>query len=142
MYTCSATQPCETALKMFSVFCFVFCLFAAGIVSLISLAVLSYERYRTLTLTNKRGSDYPKALLGVCGSWIYSLIWTVPPLFGWGSYGIEGAGTSCSVRWTSVSSQSMSYIICLFVFCLAIPVMIMIYCYACLFYAVKQVSAP
>uniref|UniRef100_A0A8D0BAB0 G-protein coupled receptors family 1 profile domain-containing protein n=1 Tax=Salvator merianae TaxID=96440 RepID=A0A8D0BAB0_SALMN len=111
-----------------------------GIVSLISLAILSYERYSTLTLANKRGSDYQKALLGVTGSWLYSLIWTVPPLIGWSSYGLEGAGTSCSVRWTSESPESVSYIICLFIFCLAIPVIVMIYCYARLFYAVKQVG--
>uniref|UniRef100_A0A8D0G6K9 G-protein coupled receptors family 1 profile domain-containing protein n=1 Tax=Sphenodon punctatus TaxID=8508 RepID=A0A8D0G6K9_SPHPU len=113
-----------------------------GIVSLISLAILSYERYSTLTLCNKRGSesDYQKVLLGVGGSWLYSLIWTVPPLIGWSSYGIEGAGTSCSVRWTSESAKSVSYIICLFIFCLVIPVMVMLYCYARLLYAVKQVG--
>ncbi|XP_005307024.1 vertebrate ancient opsin-like [Malaclemys terrapin pileata] len=111
-----------------------------GIVSLISLAILSYERYSTITLCNKRGSDYQKALLAVGGSWLYSLIWTVPPLIGWSSYGIEGAGTSCSVRWTSKTAESVSYIICLFIFCLVIPVMVMIYCYGRLLYAVKQVG--
>uniref|UniRef100_A0ACB8FJN0 Uncharacterized protein n=1 Tax=Sphaerodactylus townsendi TaxID=933632 RepID=A0ACB8FJN0_9SAUR len=111
-----------------------------GIVSLISLAILSYERYRTLTLSRKHGSDYQKVLLGVGGSWFYALIWTVPPLFGWGSYGIEGAGTSCSVQWSSESVESVSYIICLFMFCLVIPVMVMIYSYGCLFYAVKQLK--
>ncbi|XP_075773976.1 vertebrate ancient opsin-like isoform X3 [Pelodiscus sinensis] len=113
---------------------------SASIVSLISLAVLSYERYRTLTLCNKRGSDYQKALLAVGGSWLYSLIWTVPPLIGWSSYGLEGAGTSCSVRWTSESADSVSYIVCLFIFCLVIPVTVMIYCYGSLLYAVKQVG--
>ncbi|XP_060089761.1 pinopsin-like [Heteronotia binoei] len=111
-----------------------------GIVSLISLAILSYERYSTLTLSSKRGSDYRKVLLGVGGSWFYSLIWTVPPLFGWSSYGTEGAGTSCSVRWSSESLESVSYIICLFLFCLVIPIMVMIYSYGRLFYAVKQVG--
>ncbi|NXS99535.1 OPN3 protein, partial [Jacana jacana] len=111
-----------------------------GIVSLISLAVLSYERYSTLTLCNKRSADYRKALLAVGGSWIYSLIWTVPPLIGWSSYGTEGAGTSCSVRWSSESAESTSYIVCLFIFCLVIPVVVMMYCYGRLLYAVKQVS--
>lgn len=108
--------------------------------SLISLAVLSYERYSTLTLCNKRSDDYRKALLAVGGSWVYSLLWTVPPLLGWSSYGIEGAGTSCSVRWSSETAESTSYIICLFIFCLVIPVMVMMYCYGRLLYAVKQVS--
>ncbi|MBN3308507.1 OPSP protein, partial [Amia calva] len=111
-----------------------------GIVSLISLAVLSYDRYSTLTVCNKQVPDYRKPLLAVGGSWLYSLIWTVPPLLGWSSYGLEGAGTSCSVTWTSKSPQSVSYIICLFIFCLAIPVLVMVYYYGRLLYAVKQVG--
>ncbi|NXB43421.1 OPN3 protein, partial [Leucopsar rothschildi] len=115
--------------------------FIAGIVSLISLAVLSYERYSTLTLCHKRSHDSRKALLAVGGSWIYSLLWTVPPLLGWSSYGVEGAGTSCSVRWSSESAESTSYIICLFIFCLVVPVLVMVYCYGRLLHAVKQVSS-
>ncbi|XP_028254820.1 opsin-3-like [Parambassis ranga] len=111
-----------------------------GIVSLISLSVLSYDRYSTLMVYNKRSADYRKPLLAVGGSWLYSLIWTVPPLLGWSSYGLEGAGTSCSVTWTERTSRSHSYIICLFVFCLGLPVLVMVYCYGRLLYAVKQVG--
>lgn len=115
-------------------------LFLSGIVSLISLVVLSYDRYSTLTMYHKRGPDYRKPLLAVGGSWLYSLIWTVPPLLGWSSYGLEGAGTSCSVSWTQRTAQSHAYIICLFIFCLGLPVLIMVYCYGRLLYAVKQVN--
>ncbi|KAM7380350.1 hypothetical protein PAMP_003653 [Pampus punctatissimus] len=111
-----------------------------GIVSLISLVILSYDRYSTLTVYNKRGPNYRKPLLAVGGSWLYSLFWTVPPLLGWSSYGIEGAGTSCSVSWTIHSAQSHAYIICLFTFCLGLPVLVMIYCYGRLLWAVKQVG--
>ncbi|XP_008273815.1 vertebrate ancient opsin-like isoform X2 [Stegastes partitus] len=111
-----------------------------GIVSLISLVILSYDRYSTLTVYNKRGPDYRKPLLAVGGSWLYSLFWTVPPLLGWSSYGIEGAGTSCSVSWTVNTAQSHAYIICLFTFCLGLPVLVMIYCYTRLLWAVKQVG--
>ncbi|XP_072542185.1 teleost multiple tissue opsin 2b [Salminus brasiliensis] len=111
-----------------------------GIVSLISLVILSYDRYSTLTMYNKQGPDYRKPLLAVGGSWLYSVIWTVPPLLGWSSYGLEGAGTSCSVSWTEHSPQSHAYIICLFVFCLALPVLVMVYSYGRLLYAVKQVG--
>lgn len=112
----------------------------SGIVSLISLVILSYDRYSTLTVYNKRGPSYRKPLLAVGGSWLYSLFWTVPPLLGWSSYGIEGAGTSCSVSWTAQSAQSHAYIICLFTFCLGIPILVMIYCYGRLLWAVKQVE--
>nr|XP_057937962.1 teleost multiple tissue opsin 2b isoform X2 [Doryrhamphus excisus] len=111
-----------------------------GIVSLISLVILSYDRYSTLTVYNKRGPDYRKPLLAVGASWLYSLFWTVPPLLGWSSYGQEGAGTSCSVSWTARTAQSHAYIICLFIFCLGLPVLVMIYCYGRLLWAVKQVG--
>ncbi|KAG7238777.1 hypothetical protein INR49_030321 [Caranx melampygus] len=111
-----------------------------GIVSLISLVILSYDRYSTLTVYNKRGPSYRKPLLAVGGSWLYSLFWTVPPLLGWSSYDIEGAGTSCSVSWTLQTAQSHAYIICLFTFCLGLPVLVMIYCYGRLLWAVKQVG--
>ncbi|KAM4608232.1 teleost multiple tissue opsin 2b [Polymixia lowei] len=111
-----------------------------GIVSLISLVILSYDRYSTLTVYNKRGPDYRKPLLAVGGSWLYSLLWTVPPLLGWSSYGIEGAGTSCSVSWKIRTAQSHAYIICLFIFCLGLPILVMVYCYCRLLWAVKQVG--
>ncbi|TNN04345.1 hypothetical protein fugu_001374 [Takifugu bimaculatus] len=111
-----------------------------GIVSLISLVILSYDRYSTLTVYNKQGINYRKPLLAVGGTWLYSLFWTVPPLLGWSSYGIEGAGTSCSVSWTVQTAQSHAYIICLFTFCLGIPILVMIYCYSRLLWAVKQVG--
>ena len=111
-----------------------------GIVSLVSLAVLSYERYTTLLVCNKRVSDYRKPLLAVGGAWLYSVAWTTPPLLGWSSYGLEGAGTSCSVAWTQRTSGSHSYIVCLFVFCLGVPVLVMVYCYGRLLHAVRQVA--
>uniref|UniRef100_A0A7N8WTA5 Teleost multiple tissue opsin 2a n=1 Tax=Mastacembelus armatus TaxID=205130 RepID=A0A7N8WTA5_9TELE len=111
-----------------------------GIVSLISLSVLSYDRYSTLMVCNRRTPNYRRPLLAVGGSWLYSVAWTVPPLLGWSSYGLEGAGTSCSVTWTVRSPASHSYIICLFIFCLGLPVLVMVYCYGRLLYAVKQVG--
>uniref|UniRef100_A0A8C6UCY7 Teleost multiple tissue opsin 2b n=1 Tax=Neogobius melanostomus TaxID=47308 RepID=A0A8C6UCY7_9GOBI len=94
-----------------------------GIVSLISLVILSYDRYSTLTVYNKRGHSYMRPLVAVGGSWLYSLFWTV-----------------CSVSWTMKSTQSHAYIICLFIFCLGLPILVMIYCYGRLLFAVKQVG--
>ncbi|XP_039673948.1 teleost multiple tissue opsin 2b isoform X1 [Perca fluviatilis] len=111
-----------------------------GIVSLISLVILSYDRYSTLTEYNKRGPGYHKSLLAIGGSWLYSFFWTVPPLLGWSSYDIEGAGTSCSVSWKVHTAQSHAYIICLFIFCMGLPILVMIYCYSRLLWAVKQVG--
>ncbi|TNN81450.1 Opsin-3 [Liparis tanakae] len=110
-----------------------------GIVSLISLAVLSYERYSTMVApTEADSSNYQKVYLGITLSWVYSLIWTVPPLFGWSHYGPEGPGTTCSVDWTAKTANSVSYIICLFVFCLIVPFLVIVYCYGKLLCAIRQ----
>ncbi|NWX21515.1 OPSP protein, partial [Aegotheles bennettii] len=113
-----------------------------GIVSLISLAVLSYERYCTMTGTTEADTtNYRKTWTGIALSWMYSLLWTAPPLFGWSSYGPEGPGAMCSVNWHSKDTNSMSYIICLFIFCLVIPFVIIVYSYGKLLCAIRQVSS-
>jgi len=63
----------------------------------------------------------------------------LPPLFGWSHYGPEGPGTTCSVDWTAKTANNISYIICLFVFCLILPFLVIIICYGKLLYAIKQV---
>ncbi|CAK6952114.1 teleost multiple tissue opsin a [Scomber scombrus] len=112
-----------------------------GIVSLISLAVLSYERYSTMMApTEADSSNYCKTSLGIALSWVYSLIWTLPPLFGWSRYGPEGPGTTCSVDWKAKTANNISYIICLFVFCLIVPFLVIVFSYGKLLCAIRQVS--
>ncbi|XP_029005127.1 teleost multiple tissue opsin b isoform X2 [Betta splendens] len=113
-----------------------------GIVSLISLAVLSYERYCTMVSpTMADGRDFRPALGGICFSWLYSVAWTVPPLLGWSKYGPEGPGTTCSVDWRTQTANNISYIICLFVFCLLLPFGVILYSYGRLLHAIRQVSS-
>uniref|UniRef100_A0AAR2K0N1 G-protein coupled receptors family 1 profile domain-containing protein n=1 Tax=Pygocentrus nattereri TaxID=42514 RepID=A0AAR2K0N1_PYGNA len=112
-----------------------------GIVSLISLAVLSYERYSTMMgPTEADATNYRKVAMGVLLSWVYSLFWTLPPFFGWSRYGPEGPGTTCSVDWTAKTANNISYIICLFIFCLILPFLAIVYSYGKLLHAIKQVS--
>ncbi|XP_075996508.1 pinopsin-like [Genypterus blacodes] len=113
-----------------------------GIVSLISLAVLSYERYSTMMApTIADGTNFRPALRGICFSWLYSLAWTAPPLLGWSRYGPEGPGTTCSVDWKTRTGNNISYVVCLFTFCLVLPLSVILYSYGKLLQAVRQVSA-
>lgn len=113
-----------------------------GIVSLVSLAVLSYERYTTVLQKSAVDiSDFRKAWISIAGSWFYSLVWTVPPLLGWSSYGPEGPGTTCSVQWHLRSPASISYVLCLFIFCLLLPLLLMVYSYGRILIAIRRVSA-
>uniref|UniRef100_A0A8C1HG17 Teleost multiple tissue opsin 3b n=1 Tax=Cyprinus carpio carpio TaxID=630221 RepID=A0A8C1HG17_CYPCA len=112
-----------------------------GIVSLVYIAVLPYEHYSTVLCCSKADvSDYRKAWLFITGCWLYSLMWTVPPLFGWSSYVPEGPGTTCSVQWNQCFPETRSYVICLFVFCLLLPLLLMAYCYGKILIAIHGVA--
>uniref|UniRef100_A0A3Q2PYE3 Teleost multiple tissue opsin 3b n=1 Tax=Fundulus heteroclitus TaxID=8078 RepID=A0A3Q2PYE3_FUNHE len=101
-----------------------------GIVSLVSLSLLSFERYTALLGGSQLNSVQDRrARLAVAVSWFYSLVWTLPPLLGWSSYGPEGPGTICSVQWQQRSLAARSYVACLFVFCLLLPLLLMVFCY-------------
>ncbi|KAM9337237.1 teleost multiple tissue opsin b [Symphorus nematophorus] len=113
-----------------------------GIVSLISLAVLSYERYCTMMApTIADGREYRPVLGGICFSWLYSVAWTVPPLLGWSRYGPEGPGTTCSVDWRTQTPNNISYIVCLFIFCLVLPFCVILYSYGKLLHTIRQVRS-
>uniref|UniRef100_A0A8C0Z7K0 Uncharacterized protein n=1 Tax=Cyanistes caeruleus TaxID=156563 RepID=A0A8C0Z7K0_CYACU len=112
-----------------------------GIISLISPAVLSCERYCTMTRTTEADTtNYRKTWTGIILSWTYSLLWALSPLFGWSSYGPEGPGITCSVNWHSKDANNASHIICLFIFCLVIPFAIIVCSCGKLLCAVRQVS--
>ena len=58
-------------------------------VSLVSLSLLSFERYSVvLRRTQSDSSQYRRARLAVAASWLYSLVWTLPPLLGWSRSGL------------------------------------------------------
>ncbi|XP_041931494.1 teleost multiple tissue opsin 3a [Alosa sapidissima] len=112
-----------------------------GIVSLVSLSILSYERYSAVLCATKADvSDFRKAWLCVAGTWLYALLWTLPPLLGWSRYGPEGPGTSCSVEWQRRSTGGISYVVCLFVFCLLLPLLLMLFCYSKILLVIRGVN--
>ncbi|XP_054907287.1 rhodopsin-like isoform X2 [Poeciliopsis prolifica] len=55
-------------------------------------------------------------------------------------YGPEGPGTVCSVQWQCRSVTARSYIICLFIFCLLLPLLLMFFCYGRILLAVRGVT--
>lgn len=81
------------------------------------------------------------AVAGVVFSWVWSFVWNTPPLFGWGSYELEGVKTSCAPNWYSRDAGNMSYIIIYFCFCFAVPFSIIMVSYSQLLWTLRQVSA-
>ncbi|XDV51347.1 hypothetical protein PO909_020234 [Leuciscus waleckii] len=101
-----------------------------GITSLCTVALIAVERLFVVC----------KPLGGLALSWLWSLIWNTPPLFGWGSYQLEGVGTSCGPDWQSRDFKNMSYIICYFSLCFAVPFVIIVVSYSWLLYTLRQVA--
>lgn len=63
------------------------------------------------------------------GIWLYALLWAVFPLLGWGRYGPEPFGLSCTLAWGEMKEHSPSFVISMFSMNLAIPAVIIISCY-------------
>ncbi|XP_029281972.1 opsin-5-like [Cottoperca gobio] len=70
---------------------------------------------------NKFSSSHARLL--VVGVWCYASVFAVGPLAQWGHYSPEPYGTACCIDWHAPNHElsALSYIVCLFVFCYALP---------------------
>uniref|UniRef100_A0AAV2LZ35 G-protein coupled receptors family 1 profile domain-containing protein n=1 Tax=Knipowitschia caucasica TaxID=637954 RepID=A0AAV2LZ35_KNICA len=112
-----------------------------GIASLCTVAVISVERF--VVVCYPMGSvlfQTRHAVAGVVLSWVWSFIWNTPPLFGWGSYELEGIRTSCAPNWNGRDGGNMSYIILYFLLCFALPFSIIMLSYTRLLWTLHQVN--
>ncbi|KAL7399198.1 hypothetical protein ABVT39_021292 [Epinephelus coioides] len=112
-----------------------------GIASLCTIAVISVERY--MVVCYPMGAvlfQTRHAVAGVVLSWLWSFVWNTPPLFGWGSYELEGIKTSCAPNWNSRDVGDMSYIIIYFFLCFVVPFSIIMASYSRLLWTLRQVT--
>ncbi|NWH95195.1 OPN5 protein, partial [Aegithalos caudatus] len=63
--------------------------------------------------------------------WLYSLLWAILPLVGWGYYGPEPFGISCTIAWSKFhnSSNGFSFILSMFLLCTVLPALTIVACY-------------
>lgn len=80
------------------------------------------------------------AVAGVVLSWVWSFVWSTPPLFGWGTFELEGVKTSCAPKWHSRDVGDMSYMIIFFFLCFALPFSVVMVSYSRLLWTLRQVS--
>ncbi|KAM6981976.1 parapinopsin a [Tautogolabrus adspersus] len=112
-----------------------------GITSLCTIGVISVERY--VVVCYPMGAvlfQTRHAVAGVVLSWVWSFVWNTPPLFGWGSYELEGVQTSCAPNWNSRDVGNMSYIVLYFSLCFVIPFSIIMVSYSRLLWTLRQVT--
>ncbi|XP_078539711.1 pinopsin-like [Lissotriton helveticus] len=113
-----------------------------GIVGLWSLAILAFERY--IVICKPMGEfrfQQKHAVIGCAFTWVWSLLWTAPPLFGWSSYVPEGLRTSCGPNWYTGGSNNNSYIMALFITCFTLPLSMIVFSYTSLLMTLRAVAA-
>nr|XP_033791409.1 opsin-3 [Geotrypetes seraphini] len=106
-----------------------------GIVSIMTLAVLAYERY--IRVVHAKVIDFSWSWRAITYIWLYSLAWTGAPLVGWNRYTLEIHGLGCSVDWRSRDPNDVSFVLLFFLSCQAVPVVIIAYCYGHILYAIR-----
>ncbi|CAB1343433.1 unnamed protein product, partial [Coregonus sp. 'balchen'] len=112
---------------------------ALGIVSIMSLSALAYERY--IRVVYAQVVDFPWAWRCITHIWLYSLAWTGAPLLGWNRYTLEIHQLGCSLDWTSKDPIDASFILLFLLACFFVPVGIMIYCYGNILYTVRMLRS-
>nr|XP_043901165.1 opsin-3 isoform X3 [Solea senegalensis] len=110
-----------------------------GIVSIMTLAALAYERY--IRVVHAQVVDFPWAWRAIAHIWLYSLAWTGAPLLGWNRYKLEIHQLGCSLDWASKDPNDTSFILFFLLACFFVPVGIMIYCYGNILYTVQMLHS-
>ncbi|KAE8605369.1 hypothetical protein XENTR_v10015083 [Xenopus tropicalis] len=108
--------------------------FFFGVSSMMTLTVMAIIRYRVTSSFKYSGCTIEKkavCILIMC-IWLYALLWAVLPLLGWGRYGPEPFGTSCTIAWGDFhhSSNGFSFIISMFILCTISPAVTIVVCYS------------
>ena len=76
----------------------------------------------------------------IVGLWLFALIWSTFPLFGWSAYAPEGASTLCSIRWQTSDPRDIAYIVCIFFLFFLVPVVTMVTAYCSIYRNVKRMT--
>uniref|UniRef100_A0A8C6KKK0 Opsin 8, group member b n=1 Tax=Nothobranchius furzeri TaxID=105023 RepID=A0A8C6KKK0_NOTFU len=105
--------------------------FFFGIASIMNLTVLAIVRFMvSFNLHSPREKISWKLVKILCvWTWLYALIWALLPILGWGRYGPEPFGLSCSLAWGQMKHESFSFVISLFSINFLVPCLVIVCCY-------------
>lgn len=110
-----------------------------GCVSIWTMTLIAFDRYNVI-VKGIAGKPMTKgnALVRIMCVWLFSLVWTAAPFFGWCRYVPEGNMTACGTDYLSQDWGNRSYIIIYSIFVYWTPLLMIIYSY---FYILQAVSA-
>ncbi|XP_048063586.1 opsin 8, group member b [Megalobrama amblycephala] len=106
--------------------------FFFGAASMMTLTIMAIVRFVvSLTLQSpKEKISKRNAKILVVSTWLYALLWAIFPLIGWGKYGPEPFGLSCTLAWRDMKEHSQSFVITIFLMNLIFPAIIIMSCYS------------
>nr|XP_015199483.1 PREDICTED: opsin-5-like isoform X1 [Lepisosteus oculatus]XP_015199493.1 PREDICTED: opsin-5-like isoform X1 [Lepisosteus oculatus]XP_015199497.1 PREDICTED: opsin-5-like isoform X1 [Lepisosteus oculatus] len=103
----------------------------ASIMTLATMAVVRYLITRTPRTSGNR-FDKKKIYFVILFIWLYAALWALLPVLGWGHYGPEPFGLSCSVDWAGYhnSVNGATFLLSMFVLCTVFPCLAIVLCYS------------
>ncbi|KAM8954120.1 opsin-5-like [Pelodytes ibericus] len=108
--------------------------FFFGVASMMTLTAMAVIRYLVTSSPTSNRNIIKKKLIYILITciWLYALLWAILPLLGWGRYGPEPFGISCTIAWADFqdSSNGFSFIVSMFTLCTLTPAVIIIACYS------------
>ena len=110
-----------------------------GCVSIWTMTMIAFDRYNVI-VKGLAGKPMTKsdAMVRIAIIWLFALIWTGAPFFGWCRYVPEGNMTACGTDYISQDLSSRSYILVYAVFVYFTPLFMIIYSY---FFILQAVAA-
>lgn len=111
-----------------------------GLMSINTLTAISFDRYLNIAnpLLAAKNMTRRKAFKMIVVVWAWSLLWSVPPIFGWGAYVPEGFQTSCTFDYLSTEHHTRSYIFGLYIGGFVVPLVIIVVCYVLIVKAIRK----
>nr|AIZ50551.1 opsin 5 [Amphiura filiformis] len=101
-----------------------------GCISLNSYAVIAIVRYLKV-VRRSVGSTILKThvVRVIYAVHVYTFIFTIPPLFGWNDFVLEGFNTQCDIAYKIKTPLYISYVSVIFIALFFIPLFIITFCY-------------
>uniref|UniRef100_A0A3Q4ADZ6 G-protein coupled receptors family 1 profile domain-containing protein n=1 Tax=Mola mola TaxID=94237 RepID=A0A3Q4ADZ6_MOLML len=105
--------------------------FFFGVASIMNLTILAVVRF--IVSLNLQSPNYKiswtTVKIMVMWIWLYGLMWALLPILGWGRYGLEPFGLSCSLTWGQMKNEGFSFVVAMFSLNLVMPAIIIMCCY-------------
>ncbi|KAM6367539.1 opsin-5-like [Alca torda] len=107
--------------------------FLFGVCSMMTLCAMAVIRFLVTKSSKSNSKKVTKTTVRILITfiWLYSLLWAILPLVGWGYYGPEPFGISCTIAWSKFhnSSNGFSFILSMFLLCTVLPALTIVACY-------------